>query len=207
MINETVDKYAKENLAIRNIPLCANIVLQQTLVGNSKKTYIVNQKLTIGTIDVTDNLDIDRLKVFFQKFSRYQLNSTHINDHLVYVTKKNTQGDIERSLRIKNTKVYIAETEVDTAIWRWNKALAGYNEIRLYDQYVFFTLNEDLSSSGLKENQMPNPYNQKDFPESYQLIKRLIQEPLTDEIVKYVEDKKNEARTKNMSDTLTTGYA
>jgi hypothetical protein len=198
MINETVDKYAKDNLEIRDIPLCKNIVLQQTLVGNSKKTYIVNQKLTIGTIDVTDNLDIDRLKVFFQKFSRYQLNSTHSNDHVIYVTKKNTQGDIERSLRIKDTKIYIAETEVDTAIWRWNKALVGYNEIRLYDQYVFFTLNGDLNSSGLKDNQISSSYNQKDFPESYQLINQLIREPLADKIIRYVEQKKEEARKKSV---------
>jgi hypothetical protein len=196
MINETVDKYAKDNLEIRDIPLCKNIVLQQTLVGNSKKTYIVNQKLTIGTIDVTDNLDIDRLKVFFQKFSRYQLNGTHINNHFEYVTKKNEEGEIGRSLRIKHTKIYIAETEVDTAISRWNKALTGYNEIRLYDQYIFFTLNKNLNTSGLKDSQIPGIYNQKDFPESYQLINQLIREPLADEIISYVEQKKEEARTK-----------
>jgi hypothetical protein len=200
MINETVDKNAKDFLEIRDIPLCANIVLQQTLVGNAKKTYTVNQKLVIGTIEVTDSLDIDRIKILFQRFSRYQLNSTHINDHIEYVTKKNEEGEIVRSLRIKHTKIYIAETEVDTAIWRWNKALVGYNEIRVYDQYVFFTLNGDLNRSGLKDNQIPSVYKQKDFPESYKLINQLIQEPLTDEIIRYVEQKKEDALKESVRD-------
>ena len=198
MINETVDKYAKDTLEIRDIPLCENIILQQTLVGNYRKTYLVNQKLKIANIEVTDSLEIDRVKIFFQKFSRYQLNGTHINDHLEYVTKKNEEGEIERSLRIKHTKIYIVETEVDTAISRWNKALTGYNEIRLYDRYVFFTLNKNLNTSGLKESQIHSLYNQKDFLERYQLINQLIQEPLTDDIIRYVEQKKEEAHKKSV---------
>ena len=198
MTNETIDKNAKDFLEIKDIPLCENIMLQQTLVGDHRKTYLVNQKLIIDKLEIVDSIAIDRIKIFFQRFSRYQLNSTHVNEHLEYATKKNEEGEIERSLSIKHTKIYIGETEVDTAIWRWNKALAGYNEIRLYDQYVFFTLNGDLNSSGLKDNQIPSAYKQKDFPESSKLINKLVRQPLTDDIIRYVEQKKEEARRKSV---------
>lgn len=142
MLNENLENL-NENLEIILIPLMKNdiINLELRFSKSTRKKYLIREALILnGKTVVSEQMELLKIKSFCKKFINNKINSSHENDFFKYVTKQNTQGDIIRSLKLKESNnIYFNEIDIESLLSLWSEALVGYNKIRVFDNNIILS--------------------------------------------------------------------